>query len=607
MNDIKRINTNGLVTITEIKDCLFDNNIFKVNRCDFLGFLFVSQKLTTSDDFEGLIKNNISRFCSGNLYDKNKETTGYANDDFSGKIKEIASRNPFVNPYKNLLSLIYAEYFEKPISDTNRFKKLDEHYDEYTERIANKIFEEHIKIQDKKAKITSIDKYIEKIYTKLNDILKNKQFYYEEFLKLIKDKLDNSEDIDDIEIKTCELSSILSYLTILAIFQNNIEIIFPSYSRTKILSNHFPLKPEKINKLNIYTSVPIETITFFNSALENDDISEICMAFHSGTGWLSETEKVDILNRVLCQDNIKLKIILNLSDSVNTICSHMSQPSRNYSRFYQNAQKWCEFASSHPKNDISIYFSTVPMLHRIYWIKTKSNAGRINVKYYTYGNFIPKNDHRISCDSTNEVYNKYEAEFNYLLENTSHKITHCEPYNDLHSYVYPHKWDDNLNISFIVDMLRNADISSINVLSILASFASTEPIRSLLVKRLTEDTKFSINLIVSDPSNAKQVKLWYPNIDEELFSMFGLFKTWCKKYPGKFNLHYTDFPITNRLYFSADDNSKEMFVNPLSIPADTNFSIPLLINKEINPLGYNTYKELFIDMWNNHSSPVELD
>ena len=65
---------------------------------------------------------------------------------------------------------------------------------------------------------------------------------------------------------------------------------------------------------------------------------------------------------------------------------------------------------------VQVRVSEIPMLHRTYIIQNKDATGAANIKYYTYGNDIPANDHRAHFVSGSHEYAMYANEFDYLWE-----------------------------------------------------------------------------------------------------------------------------------------------------------------------------------------------
>lgn len=157
------------------------------------------------------------------------------------------------------------------------------------------------------------------------------------------------------------------------------------------------------------------TIAFFRSALERhpSGIDRIDMCFHAGAEWRQNADKVNVLSDCI-RRKIKIRVLANTSDTLENITESMTQPLKKYLTYEECLSNWNELARAYPEL-VSIRVSRVPLLHRIYLIQGQ-DYGAINVKYYTYGNFIPDKDYRISFSREAPEYGLYQSEFDYLWE-----------------------------------------------------------------------------------------------------------------------------------------------------------------------------------------------
>ena len=75
--------------------------------------------------------------------------------------------------------------------------------------------------------------------------------------------------------------------------------------------------------------IPDGTSAFFTNGFDSlSDIQCVDMAFHAGSEWRRNSDKVDILTHII-DKSITLRILVNSADTVSSICSHMSQPLKN--------------------------------------------------------------------------------------------------------------------------------------------------------------------------------------------------------------------------------------------------------------------------------------
>lgn len=165
---------------------------------------------------------------------------------------------------------------------------------------------------------------------------------------------------------------------------------------------------------------PLESTEFFESALKKQDLQCIDMAFHAGSAWQRNTDKVELL-RAIVEKKISLRVIVNTNESAGAVCDHMKQPMKKYVGFDSNVEDWLELAKRNP-DTVSVRVSDVPILHRLYITRNKDGSGAVNIKYYTYGNYTPDKDFRRSFVSPSSEYKLYTEEFDYLWEHTCKEV-----------------------------------------------------------------------------------------------------------------------------------------------------------------------------------------
>ena len=163
--------------------------------------------------------------------------------------------------------------------------------------------------------------------------------------------------------------------------------------------------------------LPTKTAQFFEKSLKIlSDVRYVDMAFHGGMDWRLSSQKIKILT-YLIKNNIKLRILANTDEVAKRVTQSMSQPLKKYASYAECLHDWYELSQKYPEN-ISVKTPEVPLLHRIYIIRGK-DVGTANIKYYTYGNYIPDNDFRMTFRSGTREYKLYTEEFDYLW-NHSH-------------------------------------------------------------------------------------------------------------------------------------------------------------------------------------------
>lgn len=173
----------------------------------------------------------------------------------------------------------------------------------------------------------------------------------------------------------------------------------------KIIENMTDIKPKRRTE-----TVSSSKFILDNAAKITKPLS-IDMAFHAGSEWRRNSEKVDTLAR-LYSDGWKIRILVNSSQAVETVCSHMRQPMKKYVKFDNSIEEWLELAEEFP-DAIELRILDVPLLHRLYIVRGQDD-GAVNVKYYSYGNFMPDRDFRMTFHSSDREWGIYTDEFDYL-------------------------------------------------------------------------------------------------------------------------------------------------------------------------------------------------
>ena len=160
------------------------------------------------------------------------------------------------------------------------------------------------------------------------------------------------------------------------------------------------------------------TSAFFTNGFDSlSDIQCVDMAFHAGSEWRRNSDKVDILTHII-DKSITLRILVNSADTVSSVCSHMSQPLKKYVGFDSCVEEWIELAQAYP-DVVQVRIADVPLLHRLYILRGEK-TGYVNVKYYTYGNYTPDKDFRMVFDDSGMEYKLYTEEFDYIWNKASH-------------------------------------------------------------------------------------------------------------------------------------------------------------------------------------------
>lgn len=158
------------------------------------------------------------------------------------------------------------------------------------------------------------------------------------------------------------------------------------------------------------------TASFFKKAIEEiRDIMDVGMAFHSGSDWRKDTDKLDILSYLL-ENKVRIRVIANAAETIESMVSTMKSPLKKYSGFNESLLDWTELEQRFP-DCISVRVATVPLLHRLYVVKGNEH-GYAHVKFYTHGNYRPENDFRACFSDDMPEYELFTNEFEYLWEHS---------------------------------------------------------------------------------------------------------------------------------------------------------------------------------------------
>lgn len=170
-----------------------------------------------------------------------------------------------------------------------------------------------------------------------------------------------------------------------------------------------------ININSEYCSNTLSSRQFIESAIENNDVEYVDMAFHAGSNWRQVTDNLNLVSKII-HNKIKIRVIINTPEAVTDICSHMQQPLKKYISFDQSIENWLELQRLYPEN-VAVKVLDTPLLHRLYIIRSQSGFVKLNVKSYTYGCEIGSNDFSYTFTSKNPQCDIYLKEFDYIWNN----------------------------------------------------------------------------------------------------------------------------------------------------------------------------------------------
>lgn len=163
----------------------------------------------------------------------------------------------------------------------------------------------------------------------------------------------------------------------------------------------------------------MNTAEFFEQYLERIELGNcVDLAFRAGSEWHYKEEILNVL-QFLVKMKTKIRVLVNSSDTVQDLSSYMRQPLKKYYGYENSLLDWIEKSKRFP-DCITVRIANVPLMHRYYCIRDEeTNIGVCKVSYYTYGNYMPKNDYQHLFNDSNSEYKLYKEEFEYIWNNAS--------------------------------------------------------------------------------------------------------------------------------------------------------------------------------------------
>ena len=139
------------------------------------------------------------------------------------------------------------------------------------------------------------------------------------------------------------------------------------------------------------------------------------MAFYGGEHWLRDAEKVALLDQIV-KKGIHLRVLVNTQESIENIFPHLRQRRREYMEIDKAISVWKQRWESDFPGILEVRVSDIPLLHRVYLIRKKDGTGAAHLTCYTYGNYSPEKDFKLSFGKDAPEFSLFANEFDYLWE-----------------------------------------------------------------------------------------------------------------------------------------------------------------------------------------------
>ena len=174
----------------------------------------------------------------------------------------------------------------------------------------------------------------------------------------------------------------------------------------------------QVNESNS-TQQPLGDINgFFNKFINKlDEIEGVDFAFHAGSAWLQDMERLEALT-TLCNARIKIRVLVNRPEIAESMSKYMRHKLKKYLSFEDAIDSWLTLRNEYPNLEFRI--SDIPLLRIYYSFSMKNSAeSATRIKFYTHGN--PRIDKNFLQDFTGEddFYKLYKSEFEFLWDNAT--------------------------------------------------------------------------------------------------------------------------------------------------------------------------------------------
>ncbi len=154
---------------------------------------------------------------------------------------------------------------------------------------------------------------------------------------------------------------------------------------------------------------------FFSEGLKAiDDIIGVDFAFHAGSVWHQNVERLEILS-TLADAGKKIRIIVNTAEVADSTSKYMRHKLKKYLGFDEAIESWRNFEGMY--ENVEVRISSIPLM-RIYYSFNMVNPAenKTRIKFYTHGNPRIDLNYAQNFDASDAAYRLYKDEFEFLWE-----------------------------------------------------------------------------------------------------------------------------------------------------------------------------------------------
>lgn len=156
---------------------------------------------------------------------------------------------------------------------------------------------------------------------------------------------------------------------------------------------------------------------FFRENMKDiDNVTAVDLAFHAGSIWHQNVERLNILE-TLADAGVQIRVIVNTPEVAMQMGKHMRHKLKKYMPFEEAVSLWQNVADLYP--NVQVRVTDIPMLRIQYTIRKKDpSQDRMRIKYYTHGVAQIDANSIQEFDASDYRFNLYRSEFEYIWKHT---------------------------------------------------------------------------------------------------------------------------------------------------------------------------------------------
>lgn len=152
---------------------------------------------------------------------------------------------------------------------------------------------------------------------------------------------------------------------------------------------------------------------FFLTNMNNiEDVKGVDLAFHAGSVWLQNVNRLDIIS-ALADAGIEIRVILNTPEVATQMGKHMRHKLKKYLPFDEAITLWKNIEEMY--DNVKVVVTDIPMLRIQYTFRMKNPEKDVmRIKYYTHGVSQIDKNYIEEFGPTEYQFELYRNEFDYV-------------------------------------------------------------------------------------------------------------------------------------------------------------------------------------------------